>query len=136
MQVFIIGGRIALDKIIMPTISTGNLNQKITEHPETKGWVLGHFIPPNSFFHSNDFEVKWAVHAKGETKEGIVGTADAKTFGILVSGKYRIYFPELNQEVVLSQQGDFLTYNATAHIGEALEDTVLLTIRWPSKSTI
>ena len=58
-----------------------------------------------------------------------------QTFVILISGSYLIKYPELNQEVTLSKLGDFAYYDAsqTSHQAEALEDSLLLVIRYPSK---
>lgn len=115
-------------------IQTGNLNQHTANQPEYQGWVISDFIK-DPFFQSDAFEVKWAVHKKGDVKNGKKTDASVKTLGILISGKFLIKFPHLNKEVALEKMGDFLTYDSQddEHIGTALEDTVIMAIRWPLK---
>ncbi len=116
-------------------VRSGNLNDIVKKYPETRGWIAGHFISFDQFFQTDDFEVKWSVHSKGEKKDGVVTKDSAKTFGILVKGKYTIRFPDHNKEIILSIAGDYIAYDTHDgfHTAEALEDTTLLTIRWPSK---
>ncbi|MFZ5391893.1 MAG: signal peptidase I [Patescibacteria group bacterium] len=119
----------------MKKIITGNLDQQIVSHPETKGWFLGCFMAKYPEFLSDDVELKWARHKKGDIKPGLSATSTTKTFTILISGKFFIRFPELNQEVTLAQLGDFVFYDAsqTSHKAEASEDSLLLVIRYPSR---
>lgn len=119
----------------MDTIDFGNLDEYVVAHPETKGWVVGHFLEAGSFLQSDEVEVKWAIHSKGDIKPGVVAHVTAKTLGILIRGKCLIRFPDSDKEVLLAKPGDFVTYDAgqVAHIFEALEDTTIMAIRWPSK---
>ena len=119
----------------MKKIIIGNLDQQIESHPETKGWFLGCFMAKHPEFLSDDVELKWARHKKGDIKPGLSATSTTKTFTILISGKFFIRYPELNQDVTLSQLGDFVFYDAsqTSHEAEALEDSLLLVVRYPSK---
>ncbi len=119
----------------MSTIKSGNLNKKIADHPETEGWLVGHFMNSDPFFKTNDFEVKWAVHSKGDIKHGAFTEITAKTIAILIKGKFVVRFPDLGKEVVLSKTGDYVAYNAyeVLHSAESLEDSIVLAIRWPSK---
>jgi hypothetical protein len=122
----------------MNKIITGNLDKQITSHPETKGWFLGCFMDKHPEFLSDDVELKWARHKKGENKPGLRTTSQTQTFDILISGKFLIRFPELNQEIILSKLGDFVFYDAshTSHEAEILEDCLLLVIRYPSKRKV
>ena len=57
----------------------------------------------------------------------------AKTISILIKGKFLLIFPEENKEIVLEKQGDFVFWDSKVYHGsEALEDSTVLTIRWPS----
>src|SRR3989339_1956168 len=106
----------------MKKILTGNLDQQITLHPETKGWFLGCFMDKYPDFLSDDIELKWARHKKGDIKSGLSTAITTQTFVILINGKFIIRFPELNQETTLSKLGDFVFYDAsqTNHEAEAL----------------
>ncbi len=119
----------------MKKVISGNLDQQIKSHPETKGWFLGHFMDENPEFLSDDVELKWARHKKGEKKPGLLAKTATKTLTILISGKFFIQYPEFNQEITLSKLGDFVFYDAsqTSHKAEVLEDSLLLVIRYPSK---
>ncbi len=122
----------------MNKIISGNLDQQIKSHPETKGWFLGHFMNQNPEFLCNDVELKWARHKKGEKKNGLFAKNTAKTLTILISGKFSVQYPELKQEIILSELGDFVLYDAsqTGHKAEAIEDSLLLIIRYPSQRKI
>ena len=114
---------------------SGNLYDKVKKEPETKEWFIGHFIKKGSIFHSNNFEVKWGVGKKGEFKKGLSSKKSAKTIGILIKGKLSMRFPETKKEVIMSKVGDYVIYDACEvwHETEALEDSTIITIRWPSK---
>jgi hypothetical protein len=122
----------------MKKVITGNLDQQIASHPETKGWFLGCFMDKYPEFLSDDVELKWARHKKGEKKPGLLATTTTQTLDILISGTFFIRFPELNQEITLSKLGDFVFYDAsqTSHEAETLEDCLLLVVRYPSKRKI
>ena len=119
----------------MPTIKSGNLNKKVGEHQETKGWIIGHFMNSQPFFKTDDFEVKWSVHSKGDVKQGAIAKSSAKTLVILIKGKISIKFSELNKKVLLTKVCDYVAYDAyeVLHSSESLEDTTILVVRWPSK---
>lgn len=119
----------------MKKIITGNLDQQIDSHPETKGWFLGGFMDKYPEFLSDSVELKWARHKKNDIKPGLPATSSTKSFVILISGKFFIRYPELNQEVTLAQLGDFVFYDAnqTSHEAKALEDSLLLVVRYPSR---
>jgi len=108
-------------------IHKGNLSQD-KEIQERQGWFLGHFMNQSSPFYSKDFEVKWRMHPKGWKKEGIKND-ESKTLNVLIEGKFKITFKENNHRVVLSRKGDYVLYHTSPHIGEALEDTTIITIR-------
>lgn len=108
---------------------TGNFNKTASEH---RGWVIGNFMDKQSPFCTKNFEVKWGKHKKGESK-GTVTQTNADSLAILVYGKHAIKFPSLRKEIVLEKEGDYLFFpRGVDHTWETLEDTLMLTIRWPS----
>jgi hypothetical protein len=119
-----------------PNIEQGSLNDKSRDNPKRRGWFIGSFIDDNEFLKTNNFEVKWGVHLKGEAKSRVISETSAKTISILISGSFLIKFPEIKQEILLSKTGDFVTYDAheVYHGWECIEDGIVLTIRWPSRS--
>lgn len=98
------------------------------------GWFIGHFITPDNDPHStSDLEVKWAVHPAGDGRREWAMNAEATTLSILISGRFRLQFPE--EEIVLSHQGDYVLWcPGVLHTWVAEEDSTILTVRWPSKS--
>ncbi|TAL57680.1 MAG: signal peptidase I [Nanoarchaeota archaeon] len=111
----------------MEKILSGNLNKE----KKRRGWFIGHFMDRTSPFKSDDFEVKWRVHPKGEKKKFPAFNEKARTISILISGKFAVRFPD--KEIILRKAGDFEYHGAkVAHSSEALSNSVVLTIRWPS----
>jgi hypothetical protein len=119
----------------MDKIVSGNLDTEVSSHPETKGWFVGSFMDKYPDFKSDEVELKWAKHAKGDIKPGLLADSTTKTFVILIGGTFVVRFPDINTESLLSKQGDFVFYDASykRHEAEALEDSLLLVVRWPSK---
>jgi len=117
-------------------ILQGNLNKDLT-NKENRGWFIGHFVNDNDFFKSDEVEVKWSNHKAGEVRRGLRNDGNAKTITILISGKCRLTadIDNFSSEKILDQVGDFFAYSTgeVNHTFEALEDTNMLTIRWPSK---
>ncbi|MFJ6405618.1 signal peptidase I [Streptomyces hydrogenans] len=96
-----------------------------------KGWLLGHFKEAGSPRHSEDVEIKWGVHPRGEERalwaRGEVRTA----LLVLISGRFRVELPE--RSVLLERQGDYVVWGrGVDHSWVAEEDSVVLTVRWPS----
>lgn len=96
-----------------------------------RGWLLGHFKDPDDARHSEDVEIKWGVHAKGEQRERWA-TAERRTaLLVLISGRFRLEFP--GRTVVLAEQGDYVLWGrGVDHSWYAEEEAVVLTVRWPS----
>ena len=103
-----------------------------TNDPAARGWFVGDFIDPaKGLRHSKDVELKWAVHAKGKERPEWATKEQHTTISLLISGKWEMVFRD--QTVVLAKQGDYVMWGpGTDHKWQALEDTTLLTIRWPS----
>ncbi|PSB52847.1 signal peptidase I [filamentous cyanobacterium Phorm 6] len=98
------------------------------------GWFAGHFITPGDDARSTSvLEVKWGVHPAGDCRTQWAVNAAATTLSILVKGRFRLQFPAL--EILLSQEGDYALWRpGVPHYWSALEDSVIVTVRWPSLS--
>lgn len=100
---------------------------------ERRGWFFGHFLPPGDPRCSRDVEVKWGVHARGEEKTVPAFNQTASTLSILVSGQFLVRFLPGGEQVLLSQPGDYVLFApGLGHTWQAVEDTVIITVRWPS----
>ena len=108
-------------------IQTGN-----TELDAKNGWFVGSFIDEKlGLRHSDDVELKWCKHVAGEERSEWVTGEARTTIGILISGKFEMIFR--NQTITASKPGDFVMWGkGTDHKWRAVEDSVWLTVRWPS----
>lgn len=114
----------------MKPIHKGNLNKENLTN--TRGWFIGHFAQDKNLC-SDHFEIKWTTHPKGDIKPTTAKNKTAKTISILISGKFIVRYPQNNTNIILDQAGDY-AYHAEGiyHTSEALEESTILTIRWPS----
>ena len=96
------------------------------------GWFAGHFMTPLDDARSTStLEVKWGVHSAGDCRTQWAVNAVATTLSILVKGRFRLQFP--SQEILLSREGDYaLWLPGVPHYWFAEEDSVIVTVRWPS----
>ena len=102
---------------------------------DRKGWFIGHFIDDDALRHSKDVELKWAFHKKGESNNGFVANRTATTISILIRGKFRITFRTDMEttDALLEKDGDYALWPPyVEHDWVADEDSVILTVRWPS----
>lgn len=115
-------------------ISTGNavLEGKSNNN---RGWFVGAFIEQTGLQTNNDVEIKWGIHPKGERRFSKAVEGNATTISILIRGKYTITF-ENGEKNELANEGDYVMWSPNLpHEFEALEDSVAVTIRWPSLSS-
>jgi len=100
-----------------------------------RGWFLGHFIDAvEGLRHCTEVEIKWGVHAAGEAKSAYGANDTARTLSILVSGRFLLEFPDLGESLHLERPGDYALWAAgPSHRWRALADSVVLTVRWPSR---
>ncbi len=98
------------------------------------GWFLGHFISPSLGLKRNfNVEVKWGIHKKGEKKATTTMNLRSTTLALLIRGKFSIHFPVLKQSVILEKEGDYVIFaNNVLHSSESLDDSLIITVRWPS----
>jgi hypothetical protein len=98
--------------------------------PANRGWLLGHFMPAGDIRNSADVEIKWGVHPKGEERAQWVTTEERTSLHVLISGRFRIEVP--GRSVLLAEHGDYAVLHRTGHSWTAEDDSVVLTVRWPS----
>ena len=111
-------------------ISQGNI---VPESEQYKNWFIGDFREEISPFKTDKFEMKWSNREKGyfapAKEEGSV--EEKNTLGILVRGKLKINFIDENREITLENEADYYFSNPTTrHSIEALEDSLIVTLRW------
>lgn len=109
-------------------IQTGNAY----DNEATRGWFVGSFLDESrGLRRRDDIELKWAIHPAGEKRSGWVTGEIRTTIAILISGKWEMEFR--GRTIILQKQGDYVMWGrGTDHKWRTLEDTTLLTIRWPS----
>ncbi|MBX6387103.1 MAG: signal peptidase I [Microbispora sp.] len=96
-----------------------------------RGWLLGHFKPAGDVRHSDDVEIKWYAHPRGDRRAEWVTGERRTALLVLISGRFRVEFPE--RSVVLDNQGDYVVWGpGVDHSWYAEEESVVLTVRWPS----
>jgi len=114
-------------------IVTGNAPH---DSEQFRGWFVGAFVPPELGLRSTQaVEIKWGTHARGETRSGWGSSDNAASLSMVVSGSIRIFFAD-GQQALLETPGDYaLGAPGVAHRWEIeQDDTVVLTVRWPSNS--
>jgi quercetin dioxygenase-like cupin family protein len=97
-----------------------------------RGWIIGHFLDQADGVRASDeVEIKWGIHPAGEARHDWQTDEHRTTVIILVSGQFRI---ELSTGTfVLKDQGDYAMWGpGIDHSWHAEEDTVIITVRWPS----
>jgi quercetin dioxygenase-like cupin family protein len=99
---------------------------------ERRGWLLGHFIDPSEGVRSTkDVEVKWGIHSAGDKRAEWTADDQRTTMVIMVEGNFRVDLTDAS--VTLAKQGDYLVWGpGIDHSWEAVSDSVVITVRWPS----
>lgn len=96
-----------------------------------RGWLLGHFKADGDPRRSDEVEIKWGVHPRGDTRAQWVRGEERTALQVLISGRFRVDFP--GRSVVLERQGDYVVWgHGVDHSWVAEEESVVLTVRWPS----
>src|SRR5512134_213340 len=100
---------------------------------DTRGWFLGHFIAgADNPLRTSDLELKWYTHAKGETRSEWAPGNPVKTLNILIRGHFVLLFPD--REIALEKEGDFVLFGPdVAHSFRSEQESLVLTVRWPSR---
>jgi hypothetical protein len=99
---------------------------------DTRGWLVGHFIDGSAGVRSTkDVEVKWGIHQAGEKRSGWTSDDQRTTLVLLVEGNFVVSLTE--GRVELTRQGDYAVWGpGIDHSWEAIEHSVVITVRWPS----
>ncbi len=97
-----------------------------------RGWVLGHFIEPHDDVRrTEDLEVKWGVHPAGQQRPEWTIGEDRTTLVLMIRGRFRLDLTV--GSLVLEREGDYVLWGpGIDHSWQAEEDSVVVTIRWPS----
>lgn len=97
------------------------------------GWLLGHFFPGGrDVRHTDAVEVKWAEKTAGDERERWVTHETRTTLLLLIEGHFRISFS--GGVVELRKQGDYALWGpGVDHTWRAVTDSVVITVRWPSR---
>ena len=97
---------------------------------DTRGWFLGHFMPAADM-RSDDVELKWFTHPAGDTRPEWAPANPVRTLNVLIRGKFVLCFPD--REVTLANEGDYVLFGpGVPHSFRSLEESLVLTVRWPS----
>ena len=98
----------------------------------TRGWFIGHFMEGRAdALASRDVELKWFTHAAGETRPEWSPPSAVRTLNVLIRGRFVLRFPD--REVELAREGDFVLFGpGVAHSFRSVEESLVLTVRWPS----
>ncbi|MFE5329467.1 signal peptidase I [Embleya sp. NPDC056575] len=108
----------------------GNANDDADRH---RGWLLGHFVDPvnGGVRATGDLEVKWGIHPAGQARPEWTAGDRRTTMLLLVSGRFRLDLT--TGSTTLARQGDYVVWGpGIDHSWAAEEDSVVVTIRWPS----
>ena len=107
------------------------VGQADLDAPGEQGWLLGHFRPPGDPRRSAEVEVKWGRHPKGDRRARWVTGEQRTALLILISGRFHVELPD--RTVVLTEPGDYVVWGrGVDHSWVAEEESVVLTVRWPS----
>jgi len=99
---------------------------------ETRGWLLGHFIDPVEGIRSTkDLEVKWGIHPAGQKRAEWTADDQRTTLVLLVEGYFVVHLPD--GSTTMTRQGDYVVWGpGIDHSWEAVSNSVVITVRWPS----
>jgi quercetin dioxygenase-like cupin family protein len=100
-----------------------------------RGWLLGHFVDPSTggVRSTEAVEVKWGVHPAGQQRPEWTTDDRRTTMLVLIEGRFRIDLAV--GSTLLSRQGDYVVWGpGIDHSWRAEEDSIVLTVRWPSRA--
>lgn len=101
----------------------------------TRGWLLGHFLDSSAGVRSTkDVEIKWGIHTAGDKRTEWTSDDQRTTLVLLVEGKFVVNPTAGTAE--LTRQVDYAVWGSGIdHSWEAKENSVVITVRWPSLSS-
>lgn len=98
---------------------------------DTRGWFLGHFVRSDPALRTGDLELKWWLHPRGDRRAEWSPPSAVRTLNVLIRGHFVLVFPD--REVALAKEGDFVLFGPdVAHSFRSVEESLVLTVRWPS----
>jgi quercetin dioxygenase-like cupin family protein len=108
---------------------TGNASD---EGDAYRGWMLGHFIDATDGVRQTEaLEVKWGVHPAGQQRPEWSIDEQRTTLLLMIRGRFRLDLAV--GSVVLEREGDYVVWGpGIDHSWQAEQDSVVVTIRWPS----
>lgn len=113
--------------------STWHVGNAAEDSAERRGWFVGHFMPGDDVRRSTDVEVKWGEHPAGEEREAWHEDEERTTLLLLIKGRFRINLSVASH--VLSRPGDYAIWGpGIGHSWRAEQDSIVVTVRWPSLS--
>ena len=109
-------------------------NARVTGE-RNRGWFVGPYVGgPGALAHQQGVEVKWGIHSPGERRDEW-GVNATWSMSVLLRGQFTLIFPD-SPDVTLAQEGDYAIWTpGTPHRWHAVEESVVLTVRWPSAAT-
>lgn len=114
-------------RLMTDNIYVGNA---AVDAPSDRGWLLGHFKSAGDARHSEEVEIKWGMHPRGQQRARWVTGEQRSALLMLISGRFRVDLPQ--RTVLLARQGDYVVFHGIDHSWLAEEESVVLAIRWPS----
>jgi hypothetical protein len=99
-----------------------------------RGWIVGHFMGDTNddIRTSKDVEIKWGIHPAGDERVEWQTDEYRTTVVVLVQGEFRLALSD--REHILARRGDYVIWGpGTSHSWQAITDSVVVTIRWPSQ---
>lgn len=110
------------------TFSVGNASEN-----NQSGWFVGPFLKGLGIRHTDRVQIKWGVHQAGDRREKISDGFGFCSAAVLVNGSFLLEFPSRSGTVLLSRPGDYVLYGPELpHSWQAVTDSTLLTVRWPT----
>ncbi len=112
------------------------------DRKDFKQWFVGPFIPESlGLRNASGVEIKWGVHAKGETRGQWATGGSLATVSILIRGKFRLLFRSPHggdvTEYLLEKEGDYVIWPPQVdHTWSVEEDCVILTVRWAERAAL
>jgi quercetin dioxygenase-like cupin family protein len=97
---------------------------------------VGQFVPAEfGPRRQTDVELKWGIHPDGDKRSRPWANRNATTISVLIEGRLKVtfYVDGGEQEVTLRRKGDYVAFGpAVVHSWEAVGDTIVLSVRFPS----
>lgn len=113
------------------TTKTWYVGNAARDGEEHRGWIVGHFMTADDVRRSEGVEIKWGVHTCGEERADWQGNESRTTVLLLVKGRFRINLSV--DTFVLEREGDYAMWGpGIGHSWLAEQDSVVITVRWPS----